>query len=200
MRPHSSGWWKRLFRRPTRTDRLLATALRGFPQMVGAPLTIEFSPRLTARRGKLESGGGRGVEVHAASFLRQRRVVLDRDLIGRPRELSRILAHELFHFVWLRAGNPARRSFESLIEAEHRRRTRGELGWSAERRKLELTPEDRRRRSRAWREYVCESFCDSAAWLLGPAVRHDEFTLAPRFRAARKAWFATFLGTRELLF
>jgi hypothetical protein len=51
------------------------------------------------------------------------------------------------------------------------------------------------RTGRAWRDYVCESFCDTAAWLYSGVRRHPEFTLAPRFRERRAAWFeAAFAG------
>jgi hypothetical protein len=123
--------------------------------------------------------------VHAGSFLRQRRIAFD----CAPAEFPRIFVHELFHFVWLRLGNPARRSYEELLDAERPRRG-GELGWSAEWRKDAITSEDVRTRSRRWREYCCESFCDTAAWLYSGAGPHPEFTLAMRFRARRRAWFA----------
>jgi hypothetical protein len=147
----------------------------------------------------LESGEGKGREVHAASFLRERRIVLDGALRQQPGELARILVHELFHFVWLRAGNPARRSYEILLADELRRRARGELGWSAECRKVELDTRDRTTRSRAWREYACESFCDTAAWLWARAEEHDEYTLRKRFRTGRQTWFDRFLSGRRLM-
>jgi hypothetical protein len=45
-------------------------------------------------------------------------------------------------------------------------------------------------RNRRWREYCCESFCDTAAWLYAGVARHEEFTLAAPLRAARRKWFA----------
>ena len=45
------------------------------------------------------------------SILR-REVVLDSELLEQPAELMRILAHELFHFVWRRLDNRARRQWE----------------------------------------------------------------------------------------
>src|SRR5438477_4297266 len=103
------------------------------PQVCGLPIEITFLPSLRAHRGKLLSGkAGRGTEVHAGSFLRQRRIVLDAALRSRPGELRRILTHELFHFVWLRLGNPRRRSYEELVARELTGRVKGELGWSAE--------------------------------------------------------------------
>ena len=160
------------------------------PKVRGLPIEITFLPELKARRGKLLSGETeRGREVHAGSFLRQRRIVLDAALKTRPRELARILTHELFHFAWVRLGNPQRRRFEDLLQGEIRKRVRGELGWSAERMKGRLSSADRKLRTRVWREYVCESFCDSGAWLFAGHGRSDEFTLPTAARRARRAWF-----------
>jgi hypothetical protein len=142
----------------------------------------------------LLSGAGRGREVHAATFLRKRRIVLETELIKDRRELARILAHEIFHFVWLRLGNPRRLSFEEILRREIKRGARGELGWSAEIRKQALRPADSRNRTRRWREYVCESFCDTAARLFCGARRHEEFTLAAAFRRQRERWFRNAWG------
>jgi hypothetical protein len=131
--------------------------------------------------------------VHAGSFLRKRLVVLDRALLEAPRELARIVAHELFHFAWLRLGNPSRRAWERLLAAEIRAGVKGELGWSAEWRKDELRRPDPARRTRRWRAYACESFCDTAAWLLAGAGRHAEFTLPAGARRARRRWFSNLL-------
>jgi hypothetical protein len=169
------------------------------PKVRGLPIEIEFLPELKARRGKLLSGKTeRGREVHAGCFLRQRRIVLDAALKSQPRELARILTHELFHFAWLRLGNPNRRRFEDLLQGEMRKRVRGELGWSAERMKAALKRADRARRTRAWREYVCESFCDSAAWLLAGSAGNEELTLPIAARRVRRAWFEKTRLTREI--
>ncbi len=129
--------------------------------------------------------------MHAASFVPRRRIVIDRALLGRPRELARILYHEVFHFVWARLGNPLRQSYERILRREWIQGARGDLGWSAELRKLDLdgrSPWNRERRR--WADYVCESFCDSAAWFcLGARGSHPEWTLKPRFRRQRRRWF-----------
>jgi len=161
---------------------------------------LGWAVQLRACRGKLRFGEGPGQEVHAASFLRERRMVLDRELKTDDGELSRIALHELFHFVWIRLGNPARRSWEELVRRQVRQGARGELGWSAEQRLRALRPEDVERRSRRWREYVCESFCDSAAWVFGVLRNHSEFTLEPAFRAERRRWFAEFRRHRGGVF
>ncbi len=137
------------------------------------------------------------MEVHAASFIRQRRMVLDRALLAHPPELARILIHELFHFAWVRLSNADRLNWESVLAREFERRARGELGWSSELRKSELAADAARVRSRAWRDYACESFCDTAAFLLAGLYRHPEFNLKPAFRRGREAWFAGFFRHRE---
>jgi hypothetical protein len=159
---------------------------------------VRLAPELRARDGRLISGGPSGVPVHAGSFLRTREIVLESALLDQPVEFARIFLHELFHFVWLRAGNPLRRSWEALLEDELRSGARGELGWSADGRKRRLGPRDRASRSRRWREYACESFCDSAACLLGGAGDHEEFTLARRVRENRRRWFQSLLGRPAL--
>ena len=113
-------------------------------------------------------------------------------------ELPRVFVHELFHFVWLRAGNPLRLAWEARMRAESLARARGDLGWSAEWRKQALTRADVAARSRRWREYCCESFCDTAAWLYSGVRRHPEFTLAAPFRAQRRQWFQRAVERREL--
>jgi len=143
--------------------------------LAGALPRIEAVPGLRDRRGP----------VHGAAFLRQRRVAFDCTLA----EFPRIFVHEMFHFAWLRAGNAARRSFEELLRREWAAGAGGELGWSAEWRKRSLTSEDVRARNRRWREYCCESFCDTAGWLYSGSGRHSEFTLARGFRLLRQAWF-----------
>ena len=178
--------------------RAVERALQGMPVLAGAPILIRFLPALRAGRRHLESGGSRGEEVHAGSLVRRREIVLDAALLSHSRELVRILLHELFHFAWVRAGNPLRRSYELLLAAELRRGACGELGWSAERRKRLLTPADTRRRTRQWREYACESFCDTGAWRFAGLRSHDEFTLAARYRAARRVWLHQALAKPEI--
>ncbi len=127
--------------------------------------------------------------AHAGTFVRRRRICLEASLQSDPEEFARIFTHELFHFVWVRLGNPRRRSYENLVCSEIHSGVRGELGWSAEWRKRALSRPDRIFRTHRWREYVCESFCDSAAWLYAARNRHPEFTLPERARARRRRWF-----------
>ena len=154
----------------------LWVVLRRLPPISGAPVRIQSAHALGSRRGA----------AHAGTFVRERRMAFD---CSRA-EFPRIFVHELFHFVWARLGNPARHSYECLVKAEWQARARGELGWSAEWRKRALAAGDVQHRSRRWREYCCESFCDTAAWLYSGARRHHEFTLAGGRRARRRAWFA----------
>jgi hypothetical protein len=80
------------------------------------------------------------------------------------------------------------------LEAEFAGRVRGEAGWSAEWRKRKLIQDDIARRSRFWREYCCESFCDTAAALNGKA--NQEVTLSRTRIRSRAAWFRTSLPAR----
>ena len=165
-------------------ERPVRTLLRRLPPLAGAPIAIRRVGGLRDRRGA----------VHAGAFLRRRAIAFD---CSRA-EFPRIFAHELFHFVWVRLGNAARFSFEDVLGGELRAGARGELGWSAEWRKRGLRPDDARTRGRRWREYCCESFCDTAAWLYAGAAGHPEFTLVERFRARRRCWFQAAMETGRL--
>ena len=171
----------------------------GLPPFEGDAIDLRFKARLRAHRGQLLSGGRLGAEVHAGSFVRKRLIVLDSALKRNESELIRILLHELFHFVWVRLGNQARHSYEELLGGELRRSARGEMGWSAECRKEALTAERIAGRTRLWREYVCESFCDSAASIAAGIADHGESTLAPRFRRRRDEWFGIILNGSRIL-
>ena len=156
---------------------------------------VEESVRgLPYYRSRLRIVAGHGLDqrgIHAASFVPHRRIVVDGSLLMRQRELRRILYHEIFHFVLFHLGNPLRQSYRALLRREWGEGARGELGWSAENAKRFVTAADLRRRSRRWREYCCESFCDAAAWFcLHERGRHEEWTLKPRFRERRRRWFS----------
>ena len=234
---------------PLSFSKSVDAAVRGrLPELEGAPVRISFRPALSAARGKLYSKRQQGQPVHAATFIRRREIVLDDELRSKPKELTRILTHELFHFAWVRLSNQARQSYESILLEERRRHARGELGWSAEWRKAALASAqrivgqailpaagflagpvldamqpsgaddrilssdaastskqaDHKRRwsaplvSPVWRDYVCESFCDTAAWLYGRIRRHDEFTLAERNRRRRAEWFRSTFQNRRI--
>ena len=128
-----------------------------------------------------------GKPAHAATSIPERIIILDPDLKKTPREHNRILLHECFHFVWVRLGNPVRRSWEEHLRKELDSGARGEAGWSAEWRKKELSPADVTERTRRWRDYCCESFCDTGAWINGGG--EAENTLGAARRQARAAWF-----------
>jgi hypothetical protein len=152
---------------------------RHLPRMEGRPVRLEIRRELADRRGA----------VHAGAFIRERRIVFDAELAANRQEFARIFVHEIFHFVWLRLGNPRRWWYEALLREEMRSGARGELGWSAEWRKRALPAREAGRRGRHWREYVCESFCDTAAWMFSSVPTHPEYTLARRFRERRRMWF-----------
>ncbi len=164
----------------------------------GVPILVRFRRGLRASRGRLLSGEQAGAAVHAGSFLNRREIVLDSELLAAPKKLGRIFTHEVFHFVWRHLDNETRSSYEAVVSAEIRGRARGELGWSAEWRKQRLAARDRSSRTRRWREYVCESFCDTAAWLFTGGRRNSEFTLEPRYRAGRRRWFRHAEGLKRI--
>ena len=139
-----------------------------------------------------------GQEMHAASYLRSREVILDGDLLHDANEWRRIFVHELFHFAWVRLSNSGRESWRSLLAGEFRRRARGELGWSAEWRKKLLTIGDLTSGGRRWKSYACESFCDTAAWLYAGLEQHEEFTLSRTWRKPRRRWFIEQFGDRAV--
>jgi hypothetical protein len=142
------------------------------PPLTGPPIRVELRATL-------------GPHLAATSIPR-RVILLDRELLRKTGDFERILIHEIFHFAWVRLSNHTRRDWENLLSAE---RAPGELGWSAEWRKLKLKPTDASLRSPRWKRYARESFCDSAAWLFADLERHDEFTLPAPSRRARKKWF-----------
>jgi hypothetical protein len=145
-------------------------------------------PHFSGRPIRVEIRASLGRHFAAANIPR-RVILLDAEVLLQPGDFDRILVHEIFHFVWRRLSNATRRDWEEVLRAERDRRARGELGWSAEWRKHDLSRTDPQKRSPAWRGYACESFCDTAAWLYAGLQVHEEFTLAPRFRLRRKDWF-----------
>jgi hypothetical protein len=130
-----------------------------------------------------------GNPAYAATFIRRRETTLDPELKKRPRQHRRVLLHEYFHFAWVRLGNPRRAAWEALLRSEWEAHVRGEAGWSAEWRKQKLSARDVAERSRRWHEYCCESFCDTAAFVMDTAPDYSEITLSPGRRRARIVWF-----------
>src|SRR3954453_8809149 len=127
---------------------------RPLPELDGHPIDIRYEDGLTDAAGH---------PAHAATSIKHRVILLDKELKSAGPERARVVVHELFHFVWVRLGNPTRKAWEELMCAEFAARAQGETGWSSEWRKRELTGEDREARSKRWREYCCESFCDTAS-------------------------------------
>ncbi len=159
----------------------------------GEPILVEFRRSLRASRGKLVSGSHAGSAVHAASFLRERRIVLDSALLRNAAERDRILAHEIFHFVWWKLPPATRGQYANIIRAERLSSVPGEMGWSAEWRKNALAPSDWFAGTRRFRDYLCESFCDSAAALIVSLKQHPEITLPAGARRARFAWLRNWM-------
>jgi hypothetical protein len=153
------------------------------PPLNGSPISVRALRQLTAHRGELLSANPeRGTPVHAASFIRRREIILEDELLEKS-ELPLIVVHEIFHFVWVRLSNAARASFTALLAEEFRSNARGELGESA-------TVKKQMARGALTRDYVCESFCDSAAWLYASKATRGHTTLGRRWRDRRAAWFA----------
>jgi hypothetical protein len=151
------------------------------PPLSGLPIRVELKRSLGPH--------------HAATSIPRRLILLDRGVLATPGDFERILIHEVFHFAWVRLSNAARRDWEALLASE---RGPGELGWSAEWRKLKLKPSDPLERSSRWKRYARESFCDSAAWLFSGLKRHGEFTLGSESRRTRKAWFQKNFASRPI--
>ncbi len=151
----------------------------GLPPLTGSPILVSSQPFLKAYRGQLLSGRCElGTPVHAASFIRRREIILETQLLAHPRKLRLIVTHELLHFIWARLGNQRRASFTQLLLAEMEANARGELGESAD----------------SWKQcdrkiYICESFCDTGAWLYSGVKHSAEFTLGARWKSKRRAWF-----------
>ncbi|MEP7367015.1 MAG: hypothetical protein ABI972_27465 [Acidobacteriota bacterium] len=185
--PFESNWFA-----PSKS-KLAGAAL---PPLEGAPIRISYRAPLLTRGGVIVARDGQA--MHAASFIRRRSMVLDGELRSDPNEWRRIFVHELFHFAWVRLGNPARDGWRELLTAECRGHARGELGWSAEWRKKILTERDIAAGSPRWRDYACESFSDTAAWLYAGLDAHDEFTLSRRWREPRRRWFIQQFGDRAV--
>jgi hypothetical protein len=160
-----------------------------WPVLTGSPIHVRLVAEPHDYRGDLLSGGPRGTPIDGASFLRRREIVLDQALLRRPGRLALILSHEVAHFAWTRLGNPLRWSYQTLLDQELRRSVPGELGWPSALAKQRVTRRDRRMRSRVWRDYTAESFCDTFAWLCSGVRRHADWTLPDAARRNRRAWF-----------
>jgi hypothetical protein len=91
-----------------------------------------------------------------------------------------------------------RAAYEALIAAEFDSGKTGEMAWSAEWRRNDLISGDREGRTRRWREYLCESFCDTAAAYALGIESHPEITLGPGARRRRHQWMAANLDLDRL--
>lgn len=160
------------------------------PLEAGRPVQVAFRPALTAYNGKLLSRADRGTPVYAAMYIRRRKMVLETSLLAHAAALRFVFVHELFHFAWVRLGNKTREEYSGLLLTEIARRARGELGESSAVKKTELREHAGVSPSSAlWRDYICESFCDSAACIFTGRTVHEGPNLAKRWRAIRGDWF-----------
>lgn len=117
-------------------------------------------------------------------------MVLEDTLATRPSDLRLILTHEILHFVWWRLGNRRRADFQILLRAEEAAAARGEIGESSLVAKMAANASGRGGEVR-WKQYACESFCDTGAWLFAGVQDHSSFKLAARWRTKRASWFRT---------
>jgi hypothetical protein len=157
--------------------------------LFGEPIQLSYSRSPRAVRGKLISGGTVGRELDGASFIRQRRIVLANDLS--TAENQRVLLHELFHFAWVRLSNRQRRSYELLLRAEIARGVQGELSWPSFQAKGQLRPQDLDSRSKTWRGYACESFCDTCSWYWRGMPVDVEGAFPKSEKNLRQSWVAS---------
>ena len=166
------------------------------PSLRGDSIEVSVQTALVAHRGLLVGGPSvRGSAVYAAAFLPERKIVLEAALLAAPAAFRSILIHELFHFVWRRLSNAARCDFNGLLLQEREKRARGELGESSGVGKALLERAGSSGCARIWRDYVCESFCDTAAWVYRRAEDSGGVcTLAKRWRNRRRAWFEAAAG------
>lgn len=141
----------------------------------GEPIEVRYTRRLRDDAGN---------EAHAAADLRKRVILLDSALKRNPAERQRILLHEVFHFAWIRLGNSRRSEWARMLGREIRAGVAGEAGWSAEWRKDALRTRDMAEKTRRWKIYCAEAFCDTAAFVFG--TESEEVTLPRRVRIARR--------------
>ncbi len=158
------------------------------PRLIGTKISVEMKPQLSVSRGQLLSSEERGTPVYAASFIRRRCIVLDSALLATPRLLRAILVHELSHFVWVRLSNLSRNQFSLLIQQEHGSKARGEVGESASVHKLALSSSWASGHARLWRNYICESFCDTSAAVFVPDAPRPRPHLSLRWLRIRCEW------------
>lgn len=116
--------------------------------------------------------------------------MLETSLLADPAALRFMFVHELFHFVWVRLGNKTREEYSRLLSYEIERRARGELGESSAVKKAALRAERQvSPQSAMWRDYACESFCDSASSIFTGASVHEGPKLGKIWSAIRSDWF-----------
>ncbi len=123
--------------------------------------------------------------MHAASYIRERSIVLESCLLKNRSLFRFILVHELFHFVWVRLNNAKRAEFGQILSRERKSKAKGELGESSEARKAQR-PEPG---SALWKDYACESFCDTAAFFYSGVNRCSTTALSDPWLSRRKRWF-----------
>ena len=161
--------------------------VKPLPELDGRPIDVRYEDGLVDTAGH---------PAQAATWIRRRVILLDKELKATGPEKARVMVHELFHFVWVRLGNPKRKAWETLLRVEWDAKAKGETGWSAEWRKRELEQLDVEMRTSQWREYCCEAFCDTASLIFGGG--DDENNLGLRWQKGRRKWFEANIENRKL--
>lgn len=119
---------------------------------------------MRAHRGSLGLGPGPGDEVFAASFLNQRRILFDVELLRHAPDFVNIFTHEIYHFVWRRLPNAEREAWSALLRDEKlpmHPNLSSRLAYDAHAAKPSVAK---------WKHYVCEAFCDTAAAIATPGT------------------------------
>ena len=156
-----------------------------YASLTGAPVRVDLVRGLRDRRGPVHAGSFPPRTPHRAR-LHARRVSADL----RPRGGALHLAAP---------GQPGALALRRRGARRNRRAApAGNWGGARSGGRTRCARTTSAARTRRWREYCCESFCDTAAWLYSGLERHEEFTLARTLAQRGAAWFAESLDNRTL--
>ena len=145
--------------------------------LTGRPIEIRYQANL------LDTAGN---AAHAATFIRDRLIVLDEDLQKDSRG-----ARCAFCSMNCCTSSGCGRETGAASHGKTSCAKNGKRAFAANAdgrpsgARMQLRAVDVRVRTRAWREYCCESFCDTGAWFCGGGEK--EVTLAPALPARPSA-------------